>query len=82
MSHFTPRHVDLVAELLRLRNRVAALEQVRTGYANVGVLHMLDAETPEIPTQGPNAGGGFLYVQGGALKWIGPTDTPHQIAAP
>jgi|GEM_PF-2826812 len=82
MPHHTPHHFDLVAEIVRLRNRLTALEQTKAGFGTTGIIHIGEIDTENVPVTGPDAGGGFLYVQGGALKYIGPTDNPQQIGAP
>lgn len=83
MAEQKPRNFDLVAEVIRLRDRVKRLEDVKTGYSITGIIHIGEPEPTEIPISGPGAGvGGFLYVQNGALKWIGPNNNPQQIATP
>lgn len=78
-----PRNFDLVAEVIRLRDRVRRLETNKTGYSITGVIHLGEPEPEDRPTGGPGAGlGGFLYVESGALKWISTTNTSHQIGQP
>jgi len=82
MPHHTPLHFDLINEVVRLRNRITALEQTKAGFGTTGIIHVGEIDTENLPATGPDAGGGFLLVQGGALKYIGPTNTLRQIGAP
>lgn len=43
-----------------------------------GIYYLPNATSP--PTSGPSGGGGFLYAFNGALFWLGPSGTPHQVA--
>lgn len=75
------QYYDLLQEIRRLRNRVSELERNRTGYSISGVVHIGEAESPPVVGPSDNAGG-FLYVEGGTLKWMGTTNTARQLAAP
>ena len=57
---------------------ITALAPVTGTPSPSGVSYLPNAVSP--PTSGPSGGGGFLYASNGALFWLGPSGTPHQIA--
>jgi hypothetical protein len=59
---------------------ISALTASTASPSPSGVSYIPNAVTP--PAVGPSGGGGFLYSEAGALYWIGPNNTPHQIAGP
>jgi hypothetical protein len=61
-----------------IQRRLKNIEKGGTGAATTGVAHI--GEAIEVPGSSPTTGGGFLYVQGGALWFRGGAGTVTQIA--
>jgi hypothetical protein len=64
---------DLRYRLWNMESRLRTLEKGGTGAAISGVAHIGEAIDP--PTAAPTTGGGFLYVQNGALWFRGSAGT-------
>ncbi len=61
-----------------IQRRLKTIEKGGTGVGVSGVAHI--GEAIEIPSAKPTTGGGFLYVQNGALWFLGGNGTATQIA--
>jgi hypothetical protein len=59
---------------------ISALTPVTGSPSPSGVSYLPNATSP--PSSGPSGGGGYLYAFNGALFWLGPSGTPHQVAGP
>ncbi len=57
---------------------ITALAPVTATPAPSGVYYLPNATSP--PSAGPSGGGGFLFVNNGALYWLGPSGSPVEIA--
>lgn len=71
-SPLDQRH-DLRARLWNIEARLRTLERGGAGISRTGVLHI--GEALEIPNSPPTTGGGFFYVEGGALWFLGGNGT-------